>query len=469
MSVANVNELFKTEAGEHVYSEFLRAVREFDLKKRIADGVAVGFSGGADSITLLLALRKFSSDNNFGRICAVHVNHMIRGAEADRDEAFSRQFCESIGVEFISVRRDVPAYAKKNSLGLEEAARNIRYSIFTELLEGRNDLSCVAVAHNATDNLETVIFNMMRGAGTRGIAGIAPVRDSVIRPLIFVPKRDILKALEDSGTPYVTDSTNLETDYKRNYIRAEILPKLSYLTKNPEAVTARLTRALRQDATYLDGEAQKIFERYKDCAVPRSDLSEMPPAIFYRFVSLMAKNAGCSIESKHIRAIQNLVFESDVDFSVSLPGKTEFVCTANRCIISKKSPKHEIHYEYKLSMGINHIKEIGAEIILSDEPINDSFSKVYKISIQQSIDFDIINGGVYVREKRDGDSYVYGGMTHKLKKLFCDRKIPKEKRGLIPIFCDESGILWVPGFSVRAADKKTESPKKLYIAIAERA
>ena len=192
MSAANVNELFKTEAGEHVYSEFLRAVREFDLEKRIADGVAVGFSGGADSITLLLALRKFSSDNNFGRICAVHVNHMIRGAEADRDEAFSRQFCESIGVEFISVRRDVPAYAKKNSLGLEEAARNIRYSIFTELLEGRNDLSCVAVAHNATDNLETVIFNMMRGAGTRGIAGIAPVRDSVIRPLIFVPKRDIL-------------------------------------------------------------------------------------------------------------------------------------------------------------------------------------------------------------------------------------------------------------------------------------
>ena len=468
MSAINVNEVFKSESGQLVYKEFLRAVKDFDFEKKIANGVLVGFSGGADSVTLLLALRKFCLDNGFGKICAAHVNHMIRGAEAERDEDFSREFCKNIGVEFLSFRRDVPDYAKANSLGLEEAARNVRYSIFADLLQSRSDLSAVAVAHNATDNLETVIFNMMRGAGARGIAGIAPVRDDIIRPLLYVPKRDIIKVLSDANVPYVTDSTNLQTDYKRNYIRAEILPKLSYLTENPEAAATRLSHALREDTEYLDIEAEKLYESYRNTAVPRSDMLEMPSAIFYRFLSLMAKNAGCSIESMHVRAIQNLISDSNGDFCVSLPGKMDFICADNMCSISKKSPKKEIKYEYKLSMGVNHIEEIDAEIILSDKPINDFSSKVYKISIQQSIDFDIINGGIFVREKRDGDSYVFGGMTHKLKKLFCDRKIPTQKRELIPVFCDGDGIFWVPGFSVRQT-KKQKSQKKLYIAIAYRA
>jgi tRNA(Ile)-lysidine synthase len=393
---------------------------------------------------------------------------MIRGAEAERDESFSREFCESIGVEFLSFRRDVPTYAKENALGIEEAARNVRYSIFADLLRGRNDLSCVAVAHNATDNLETVVFNMMRGAGTRGIAGIAPMRDDIIRPLLCVPKRDILRALNVAGVPFVTDTTNLETDYKRNYISAEILPKLSYLSENPEAAATKLSRALREDAEYLDGEAQSLFEIYEGTCVPRSDLSAMPSAIFYRFVSLMAKRAGCCVENTHIRAIKKLIFDADGDFSISLPGKMDFVCVENLCTISKKTPKFEIKYEYNLSIGVNHIEEIDTEIILSEEPINDFSSKVYKISIQQSIDFDIINGGLSVREKRDGDSYSYGGMTHKLKKLFCDKKISPREREQIPIFCDGDGIIWVPGFSVRSSEKP-KSQKKLYIAIAKRA
>ena len=146
----------------------------------------------------------------------------------------------------------------------------------------------------------------------------------------------------------------------------------------------------------------------------------------------------------------------------------DFVCVENLCSISKKTPKSEIKYEYNLSIGVNHIEEIDTEIILSEEPINDFSSKVYKISIQQSIDFDIINGGLSVREKRDGDSYSYGGMTHKLKKLFCDKKISPREREQIPIFCDGDGIIWVPGFSVRSSGKP-KSQKKLYIAIAKRA
>ena len=468
MSQVEYRELFRSKAGQIVYDAFLRAINDFHFEEKIKNGVIVGFSGGADSLTLLCALKNFCADNGNAKICAVHVNHMIRGDEADRDERFSEEFCKRMGVEFIPFKYDVPAYAKEHSLGIEEAARNIRYSIFADLLRGRNDLSCIAVAHNATDNLETVIFNMMRGTGTRGIAGITPERDGIIRPLLYVPKRDIINALEESAIPYVTDSTNLETDYTRNYIRAEILPKLFHLSENPEASATRLSRALREDSEYLDKEAIKAFGLYENAPVPRDALSLMPNAIFYRFISLMAKDAGCSVESTHVRAIRESLDNSRGDFSISLPGKMDFICRSGVCIISKKSPESDIRYEYPLSHGVNHIEEIDAEIIISDKPINDFSSKVYKISIQQAIDFDIINGGLYVREKREGDSYVYGGMTHKLKKLFNDRKIPPADRAYIPIICDKDGILWVPGFSPRCVGKP-KSDKKLYVALATKA
>lgn len=468
MSQVEYRKLFQSKTGQLVYDAFLHAINDFHIDEKIKNGVIVGFSGGADSLTLLCALKKYCSEHNNAKICAVHVNHMIRGAEADRDERFSEEFCKGIGVEFLSFSRDVPSYAKEHSLGIEETARNVRYSIFADILRGRNDLSCIAVAHNATDNLETVIFNMMRGAGTRGIAGIAPERDAIIRPLLYVPKRDIVKALNEAAIPYMTDSTNLETDYTRNYIRAEILPKLSHLADNPEAAATRLSRALREDSEYLDKEALGVFGLYKNTSVPRDTLSLMPPAIFYRFISLMAKNAGCNIESTHVRAIRDSLDNSCGDFSISLPGKMDFICLSGECSVSEKTPKFDIRYEYPLSLGVNRIEEIDAEIILSEEPILDFSSKVYKISIQQAIDFDIINGGLYVREKRDGDSYSYGGMTHKLKKLFNDKKIPPADRAYIPIICDKDGILWVPGFSARGICKP-KAEKKLYVALATRA
>lgn len=468
MSAFDLKKLFETNSGARVYGEFMRAVEDFQLRERFEKGVVVGFSGGSDSVTLLLALKRFSQENKCGKICAVHVNHMIRGAEADRDEQFSREFCEGLGIEFLSFHRDVPTYAREQALGIEEAARNIRYSVFEDLIRGREDLSCVAVAHNATDNLETVIFNMMRGSGTRGISGINPTRDDIIRPLLYVAKRDILRALDDSRIPFVTDSTNLETDYSRNYIRAEILPKLLRLSENPEAAATKLSRALRDDAEYLDGEAERVFSEHKDGSATREELVSMPQAIFYRLVSLMAKSAGCSLESTHVYAIKSSLMNTAGDFSISLPSGFDFVCQCDKCEISKRKEKSEIKYEYKLSMGVNHIEEIDAEIILSDNPVEDFSSKVYKISIQRAIDFDIINGGLYVREKRDGDAYCYGGMTHKLKKLFNDKKIPLGERALIPVICDDNGILWVPGFGIRSTDKEKTS-RKLYIAIAKRA
>ena len=149
----------------------------------------------------------------------------------------------------------------------------------------------------------------------------------------------------------------------------------------------------------------------------------------------------------------------------SIPGKIRFVSKAGMCYVEKETKDTSVRYEYELSYGENYIPEISTYVILSDNPIDNS-SNVYKIAIKNSIDFDIIKGALYVREKRDGDSYVYGKMTRKLKKLFNDKSIPLDVRSLIPVICDEKGIIWVPGFGVRDSECSLSCSKKVYIAIA---
>ncbi len=460
----DVNKLFESPLGREIYREAALAVKEFSMAEKMRGGAVVGFSGGADSVMLLCFLKKYYEKREDAKIIAVHVNHMIRGEEADRDEAFSREFCASLGVEFIPKKIDVPAESKRLSRGLEETARDIRYALFDEILRGRNDISCIAIAHNATDSLETALFNMMRGTGARGAAGIAPVRDGIVRPLILIPKRDITAALEENSIPYVVDSTNAETDYKRNYIRSEIIPKLFYLTENPEAQFAKLSSSLRLDIEYLDGVADGIFKEYGTNAVPVSALMKIHKAVLARILIKMAKSGGSSgCEANHINKVSELLGR---DFSLDIPGGVSFISEGEFLRVGKPNEDMPISYEMKLALGINEIPEINKAIILSETPFDNFSSKVYKISIQLTVDFDIINGVLCVREKRDGDSYVYGKMTRKLKKIFNDKNIPPRERHKIPIICDGSGILWVPGFPVRDGGRKNPE-RKLFIAVAE--
>lgn len=461
----DIKNLFENKPGNAVYTEALRAIRDFSMDTMLESGVLVGLSGGADSVMLLCLLVKLREENKCGNILAVHVNHMIRGVEADRDEAFSKELCESLMVEFVSVKRDVPSEAKRISKGIEETARIVRYSVFEDILRGRNDISAIAVAHNASDNLETVIFNMLRGAGSRGISGIAPVRDGILRPLIYSPKRDITAALDGANIGYVTDSTNLEIEYKRNYIRSKIAPTFFALSDNPEARITKLSASLRIDNDYIEGEAEAFLNRTsEDGFLPQNKLTELHPALLSRVIIKMAKRGGgSSVENTHIMKIRELL-NSGGDFSVSLPGNVVFLSRDGKASISEYTEEHRPTYEISLEMGANIIKETGYGVFLSEAPFDKTFSNVYKSAIQVAIDFDIIDGGLFVRERREGDSYVYGGMTHKLKKMFCDKGVPKSERYLLPIICDKKGILWVPGFSQRGGGKK-DAQKKLYVAV----
>lgn len=230
---------------------------------RPGDGVVVGLSGGPDSVFLLYALHTLQPRMDF-TLRAVHVHHGIRGAEADRDEAFSEKLCAKLDIPFQAVHVAAPAYAAQHGLSLEEAARILRY----EALEAaRQQLTqapaaWIAVAHHLDDQAETVLHNLVRGAGLRGLAGMENRRNHVIRPLLSIKREDILKWLKQYDIPYVTDSTNADPHYTRNRIRSTVLPELREINPEASAHIAHSAALLREADAYFHALALQYVDAH---------------------------------------------------------------------------------------------------------------------------------------------------------------------------------------------------------------
>ncbi len=460
-----VGNLFESQIGVTVYNTALSAISRHGMRDMLSSGVLVAFSGGADSVMALLFLCEYRRRECLDfPILAVHVNHMIRGVEADRDEAFSRDLANTLDVEFVSRKIDVPKLAKETGKGVEEAARNARYFVFSDIIQSRNDIATIVTAHNATDNAETVIFNITRGSGSRGACGIAPVRGNVIRPLIYASGKIIRDALDAAGIEYVYDSTNDSNDYSRNYIRHEILPRLAELNPQYVAAFSAFSDSVRGDLDYISGCASEVFSA-TDGRMDRSTLRGLHSSVFAQVITQMAADAGIGmLERKHILAISNLLAKDNFRYSVG--GGLSFVCERGNCYFAPDSPRATDFYQ-ELHEGTNKLLGYCAEIYIGDDIPDDSSSNVYKFSIQADMSSAIIVGGLYVRLKQDGDSYFYGGMTRKLKKVFNDRGIPPSVRARIPVICDDKGVVWVPGLPVRddGAPRGLSSTKKITFSV----
>ena len=201
--------------------------------------VLCAVSGGADSVYLLCRLKELAED---GR-CTVegaHFNHCLRGAESERDEAFVRELCGKLGIEAHFGRGDVAAFAVQMRLGTEDAARRLRYAFLEETAE-RTGAAAIATAHTANDNAETMLLNLARGSGLRGLCGIPERRGRIIRPILDTTRQEIEEYLEAKGTAHVEDSTNAADDYARNRIRHRAVPALESV--NPEFAIPPPTRA----------------------------------------------------------------------------------------------------------------------------------------------------------------------------------------------------------------------------------
>ena len=426
--------------------------------------IVIGYSGGADSSLLLYALSNIANKNGI-RLTAAHVNHMLRGEEADRDEEFCRKACKDCNVPFRSLRVDVAALSREQSLGTEECARNIRYDFFAEIkkeLEKNGAKVHIATAHNATDNAETVIFNLVRGTAITGLCGIPPKRDGyVVRPILFLSKEEVLDYCDKLKIKYVTDKTNSETVYTRNRIRHNVLGELRMINPSIESSVFRATETLRRDAEYLDTEASTLYGSVcKDGSLQTKELLSAHPALRSRVICLFFDAHGAGYERTHIETCDKKIGIGD-DFSLSLTGKKKAVMQSGYLRVeadTREKAKKAPDWEIPLSEGENILPD-GAKLFLfskKEDAEKIKTQNVYKLFIQQTLSGDTIDNVFVARNRREGDVIKYGGHSHKVKKLLSEHKIPAAMRNDIPILERGGTIVWIAG--VRCADREADLP-----------
>lgn len=416
-----------------------------------ADTVIVGLSGGADSVCLLHFLLSLKNDLPHLSVKATHVNHMIRGSEAIRDEEFCKELCTRLEVPLDILRADIPAIAKKEKKGLEECARDERYSHFARLLE-TYPKALVATAHNADDNLETMLFNLTRGSGTRGLSGISPVRESFIRPLLSCTSRQIREHLERSGIPFVTDSTNCDTAYTRNSIRYRTVPTLEDINPRVQDAALRLGEAARNDCDFIESKAIEFIDSQP---LTRERLKSAHPALFQRIIRELYRRkcqSTAELSEKNVTDCRRLL--EGEGGSVSLPGSYAFFAdkyfvgirpdTRERDPAPKSFKKTVLIFE-----SVAHVGDYSVFLTQNENYINTIQENIYNLSLHVQLDCGKMNGRLSARTRLPGDTVRIHGMTKKLKKLFCDCGVPKDLRDTLPLIEDSEGIVFAPFIGAR--------------------
>ena len=445
--------------------------------------VVIGLSGGADSVCLLMVLKGYIEKKHLQtELCAVHVNHGIR-QEAGDDEEFARALCERMGVSFTAYHIDAIELAKQLGMSVEEAGRKERYRIFNEECQGCN--ARIAVAHHMNDQAETVLMNLARGTSLKGIGGIRPVRDNIIRPLLSVTRAEVEAVLKEYGQNYVTDTTNLCNDYTRNSLRNVVIP---YMTEKVNAHTveniANAAEELQKNFDFIEAEADKAYEKHvpkettdkRDTVVLRLCGTEFAvlhevirKRVIYRAVYALTQTAK-DIYKVHVNAVDELVAKP-VGSSADICYGLRAVKGYDDIIISRKNMDaasenlsgirgltgaelerlksgeavtitQNIYYD---DNGAPELKQVRVKLQLHS---NYEKNRNYANSCYaKSFDYDKIQGKLCIRSRVDGDRIVVNraGTWRKLKKEFIDRKVPADMRDNVLIISDDSGVLWAVG------------------------
>lgn len=285
------------------------AVDEFDMMNG-ARTITAALSGGADSVSLLRALKMLEETLDVS-VRACHLNHCLRGEESDADERFCAELCQRLSVPLEIARIDVLSLREKHE-STEEAARRVRYGFFREVTEKAGGGAVLATAHTASDNAETVLFNLTRGTGASGLCGIPPVRESeglrVVRPLLFCTRADVEEFLNALGQDFVTDRSNLCVDYSRNRIRLNVIPELEKINPALSEVIGRMTGNLRRDNEFLEELAAEQLNRLKSGRGWNAlELSRLPEPIKARAVRFILKSGGIEPSAQRIKTAAALL------------------------------------------------------------------------------------------------------------------------------------------------------------------
>lgn len=388
------------------------------------DRVICAVSGGADSMALLWCMHLLKDQLGI-TLEAAHFNHNLRGAESDGEEAFVSDFCADHGIVCHVGRGKVVTGEK----GLEAAARNARYA-FLQSLPGK-----IATAHTADDNAETMILHLIRGTGLKGLGGIAPIRENLIRPMLTVTRQEVLAFLEEEKIPYCNDSSNETDQFLRNRIRHHVMPLLRQ--ENPSlAENMSLTAlGLRQEDALLDSLAPAITNV--------SELRQLESALQTRSLGKLLVAFGVKEpEREHIELLRRIVLSDNPSAWAMFPGRIPVGRQYDRLVRLEQTPPLG---EYPLACpGVTRIPELGMCVVCG--PIG---------SVPEGTPLCLGNKPV-LRGRRPGDCIRLRGGSKQLKKLFIDKKIPAAQRDRIPVIADEEGVVLVAGIGPDV--RRLESP-----------
>lgn len=320
-------------------SEFVDKVRAALLSfsaLKTAKTVVCGLSGGADSVSLLLAVNRLSGELGLSA-AACHLNHGLRGEESDGDEQFCTELCERLGISLYKRRENVRDYSEKHE-SLEETARRVRYDFFEDALAFFGENAVLATAHNANDNAETVLLNLIRGTGLRGLCGIPTERGRIIRPLLDISRAEIEEFLRENAQNYVTDKTNFSVVYTRNKVRARILPEIIEINPAFLSAISRMSKNLRADEDFFDEAAEKIL---KESKVGRGYSAERidacPNPIKTRAVKKILSDGGIEPSALRIKTAVSLLKKRSARYNTS---KNRFFTIRKGVCFIEKTEQH---------------------------------------------------------------------------------------------------------------------------------
>jgi tRNA(Ile)-lysidine synthase len=453
-------------------------IEEYDML-RAGDGVIAAVSGGADSVCLLSVFVKLAESGGW-TVRALHLNHELRGKEADRDEAFVQELCCRLNVPLIRVHRDVAAYAAEQKLSVEEAGRLARYEALEEAARawesemeqekerGQTEASAplpepdsarprvrIAIAHHADDQAETILHHLLRGSSLRGLSGMSPVNGRRIRPLLCVRREEIRTWLDEQQQNWCEDSTNQHEDYTRNRIRNHILPMM---TKEVNARSVenivRAGEVFLQADEYLAAQAQKIWSVSgstdpdgKEAAIRLEAFLAEPELIRSYLVRMMLDAAAPGMKdltAKHYTQIMELA-KKQVGAACDLPGTLSAERTYDMLRVYQKLPKRPAQ----------ELSEVSDDLVFTTFPYENS-GEIPKNQYTKWFDYDKINGALSVRTRQNGDYITLSGGGRKtVTRFMIDEKVPKEKRDQILLLADGHHILWIIGYRISEYYKVT--------------
>lgn len=441
----------------------LCALRQYSLFSQ-GDRIAVGVSGGADSVALLRFLAALRPQFGWDLVVC-HIHHGLRGAEADRDECFVRALAEQLGLPCAVSRIDAAALALRDHISVEEAGRMARYAFFAQTAgEGGR----IATAHTLDDSIETVLMNLVRGTGLRGLCGIPRIRGNIVRPLLDCTRAEVEDYLGALGQPYCTDSTNLTDDYTRNRIRHDILPRLCALNPNfPGAMARMLPRLAAQQALTDCLAAQSAQQLHAACGgLSRQGLSALPEPVCDRLLLRLLEQNRLPVSAA---AVERMTETLRAGGKLDLAARSWFFVAQGDLAAVIYAPPGGIppvpvplpQEETPVILPFSPQKSL--KLTLCNKIVANTSEKFNISLLKYAIDCDRIKGYSFMRTRRPGDTFIIGKKQLSLGEAWAAAGIPALLRPALMVLADEQGVLWAEGIGSSSRAAVTENTKQYVI------